>query len=190
VIAAVYVVFAVAVHLRLLDDFDVAVRHAVSPHDVWGPTQDRAARVVAALRPSHLAVPLFIVVAGLSLLRRSLRPIVVAALVGVPVVFVTLASKWAMAHADPGTVPVGHGSFPSGHTVTAITAIGVAVLLCRPGTRWGWVLPAAVGCVMGCAIVLAWVHPGTDVIGAGLLAAAALAGANAARLDEWAKAAR
>jgi undecaprenyl-diphosphatase len=181
-----YVLFAVAVHLRLLDDLDVAVRQAVGRSDVWGPTQVRAARVVSALRPTHVALPLLVVVTGLSILRRSLRPFVVSAIVGVLVVLVTLASKWAMAHADPGTVPVGHGSFPSGHTVSAVTAIGLAVLLCRPGTRWGWVLPASMGLVVGSAIVLAWVHPATDVIGAGLLAAAALAGATAARLDEWA----
>jgi len=185
-IAASYVLFAVAVHLRLLDDLDIAVRHAAAPDDVWGPTQVRAARVVTALRPTHLALPLLIIVAGLSVLRRSLRPFVVSAVVGVPVVVATLGTKWAMAHSDPGTVPVGHGSFPSGHTVSAITAVGVAVLLCRPGTRWGWALPAAVGCVMGSALVLAWVHPTTDVIGAALLAAAALSGATAAKLGEWA----
>jgi undecaprenyl-diphosphatase len=107
-------------------------------------------------------------------------------IVGLPVVTVALASKWVMAHWDPGTVPVGHGSFPSGHAVSAIVAVGVVVLLLRPGTRWGWLLPAVMGCVMGIALVLASVHPATDVIGAGLLAAAVLAGAAAARLGQWA----
>jgi membrane-associated phospholipid phosphatase len=47
-------------------------------------------------------------------------------------------------------------------------------------------LPAAMGGVMGSALVLAWVHPLSDVIGAGLLAAAALTAATAARLGQWA----
>lgn len=185
-LTAAYVLFAVAVHLRLLDSLDVAVANAVSPGDVWGQQQIRAARVVGALRPTHLALPLLLVVAAMSLVRRSLRPFAVMAVVGLPVVFVTLATKWAMAHSDPSTVPVGHGSFPSGHTVSAIIAFGVAVLLVRPGTRWGWLFPAAIGGVMGSALVLAWVHPATDVIGACLLTAAALTGATAARLGQWA----
>jgi membrane-associated phospholipid phosphatase len=43
-----------------------------------------------------------------------------------------------------------------------------------------------VGCLMGCALVLADIHPATDVIGAGLLAVAALASASAAGLGQWA----
>ena len=185
-LAATYVLFLVAVHLRLLDNLDVSVNHAASPGGVWGPKQIRAARVVRALQPTHLAVPLLLVVAAFSLLRRSLRPLGSMLVVGVPVVVATLGSKWAMAHWDPTPGPVAHGSFPSGHMVSAVTAVGVLVLLLRPGTRWGWMLPAAMGCVMGSALVLAWVHPVSDVLGAGLLAAAALTAATAARLGQWA----
>jgi membrane-associated phospholipid phosphatase len=185
-----YAVFAGAVHLRLLDGLDVAVRQVAIPGGIWGPTQIRANHVVDTLAPTHLAVPLLAVVLGLCLFRRSLRAFVVLALVGVPVVVVTLGSKWAMAHADPGTVPVGHGSFPSGHLVSIVLAFGVAVLLCRPGTRWGWLVPVAMGCLMGSALVLAAVHPATDVIGAGLLAAGALAAATTAGLGTWANATR
>lgn len=185
-LTACYGLFAVAVHLRLLDHLDVAVAKAVSPDDVWGLVQIRAARVVGALRPTHLVLPLLLVVSALSLARRSLRPFAVLAMVGIPVVVATLGTKWVMAHSDTSAGPVAHGSFPSGHTVSAVTAFGVVVLLLRPGTRWGWLLPAAVGCVMGGALILAWVHPASDVIGAGLLAAAALSGATAARLGQWA----
>jgi membrane-associated phospholipid phosphatase len=185
-LTASYVVFTVAVHLRLLDHLDVALRHVARPGDVWGPAQIRAARLVNALQPSHLALLLGLVVTALSLRRRSLRPLVVMAVIGLPVVIVTLGTKWAMAHLDPRTVPVGHGSYPSGHAVFTVTAFGVAVLLLVPGSWWGWLLPAAMGCVMGVALVLAQVHPVTDVIGAGLLAAAALTGAAAARLGQWA----
>ena len=185
-LTACYGLFAVAVHLRLLDNLDVAVRHLAHAGEVWGPAQIRASRVVNALEPTRLAVPLLLVVAAMSVLRRSLRPLVVMIVVGLPVVIVTLGSKWMMAHWDPSTVPVGHGSFPSGHAVSAIMAFGVVVLLLRPGTRWGWMLPVAMGCVMGTALILASVHPATDVIGAGLLAAAALTTATAARLGQWA----
>jgi membrane-associated phospholipid phosphatase len=185
-LTACYGLFAVAVHLRLFDDFDVAVRHAVHAGEVWGPTQIRANRVVDALRPTHLALPLLLVVAATSARRRTLRPFAVMMIVGFPVLIVTLGSKWVMAHWDPGTVPVGHGSFPSGHAVSVLTAFGVVVLLLRPGTRWGWMLPALMGCVMGVALVLASVHPATDVLGAGLLVAAVLTWATSARLGEWA----
>jgi membrane-associated phospholipid phosphatase len=185
-LAATYLLFLVAVHLRLLDHLDVTVNHAAGPGGIWGPRQIRAARVVRALQPTHLAWPLLLVVATFSLLRRSLRPFGSMAVVGLPVVVVTLGSKWAMAHWDTSPGPVAHGSFPSGHMVSAVTAVGVLVLLLRPGTRWGWMLPAAMGGVMGSALVLAWVHPLSDVIGAGLLAAAALTAATAARLGQWA----
>jgi undecaprenyl-diphosphatase len=185
-----YALFTVAVHLRLLDSLDVAVRHAARPGEVWGPEQIRAARLVNALQPTHLALLLGLVVTALSLQRRSLRPLGVMAVIGSAVVVVTLGTKWVMAHLDPGTVPVGHGSYPSGHAVFTVTAFGVAVLLLMPGSRWGWLIPAAMGAVMGVALVLAQVHPATDVMGAGLLAAAALASATAASLGRWASASR
>ena len=185
-VTACYVLFALGVHLRMLDALDMAVRSASRPGDVWGPLQIRAAQVVHGLQPARLALSLLLVVAILSLLRRSLRPFAVMAVVGVPVAIVTLGTKYVMAHSDPSTAPVGHGSFPSGHMVSVLIVFGLVVLLLRPRTRWGWLLPAVMGCVMGCALVLADIHPATDVIGAGLLAVAALAGANAARLGQWA----
>jgi membrane-associated phospholipid phosphatase len=186
VLFVAYALFAAAVHLRLLDGLDLAVRHSAHDGAVWGPTQVRAAGVVDALDPTHVALWLLLFVAATSALRRSLRPFLLMILVALPVVVVTLGSKWVMAHWDPGTVPVGHGSFPSGHAASTLMAFGVVVLLVRPGTRWGWSLPAVMGGAMGVALILAWVHPATDVIGAGLLVAAVLAWAAAARLGQWA----
>jgi membrane-associated phospholipid phosphatase len=131
-------------------------------------------------------LPLVLFVAALSLTRRSVRPVCAMAVVCAPVILATFGSKWAMAYWDTSTSPVAHGSFPSGHTVSVVLASGVVVLLLRPGTAWGWVLPAVMGCVMGSALVLASVHPVTDVLGAGLLAAAALTWAVPAALGEWA----
>jgi membrane-associated phospholipid phosphatase len=185
-VIACYALFALGVHLRMLDALDMAVRSASRPGDVWGPLQIRAAQVVHGLQPARLALPLLLLVAVLSLFRRSLRPLAVMAVVGVPVAIVTLGTKYVMAHSDPSTTPVGHGSFPSGHMVSIIIVFGLVVLLLRPRTRWGWMLPAVVGSLMGCALVLAAVHPATDVMGAGLLAVAALASARAAGLGQWA----
>jgi membrane-associated phospholipid phosphatase len=186
-LTACYLAFALGVHVRLLDSLDMAVRRAAGTGEVWGLLPVRAARVVHWLQPAHLAAPLLLLVAVLSLTRCSLRPFVVTAAVGVPVIAVTVGTKWVMAHTETDATPVPHGSFPSGHTVAVIVVVGLAVLLLRPGTRWAWVLPALLGCVIGSALILAWVHPATDVIGAVLLAAAALTGAQAAGLGEWAR---
>jgi membrane-associated phospholipid phosphatase len=185
-VTACYVLFALGVHLRMLDAVDLAVRGVYGPVEVWGPLETRADLVVKGLQPAHLALPLLLVVTVLSLLRRSLRPVAVMGVVGGLAIFVTLGSKWAMAHSEGSPMPVAHGSFPSGHTVSVIVAFGLAVLLLRPGTHWGWLLPALMGSLMGWAIVVAAVHPATDVLGAGLLGLAVLGSARAAGLGQWA----
>jgi len=185
-VAACYALLTLAVHLRWLDPLDIAVRSATHAGEVWGPRQIRAAHVVRALQPAHLAVPLLLITAVVSLLRRSLRALAVMAVVGGLAIFVTLGTKWVMAHSEGNQMPVAHGSFPSGHTVSVIVAFGLAVLLLRPGTHWGWLLPAFMGSFMGWAIVVAVVHPATDVIGAGLLGIAVLGSARAAGLGQWA----
>ena len=48
-VAACYALFTLAVHLRMLDFLDIAVRSAARAGDVWGPLQIRAARVVQGL---------------------------------------------------------------------------------------------------------------------------------------------
>jgi membrane-associated phospholipid phosphatase len=179
-----YVLFAVAVHLRLLDGLDLAVREAARTREEWGPQQMRAARIAGALRPAHVVLPLGLVVAVLSVLRRSLRPFVVVAIVGIPVVLATVATKWLMRRWDPRILPVGHGSFPSGHVVAVIMAFGLVVLLVRPQTRWGWAVPVVMGCIIGWALIVARIHPATDVLGAGLFAGAALSAAKAAGVGQ------
>lgn len=185
-----YVGFAVAVHFRLLDSLDLAVRRTARPGNMWGPRQIRAARVVDALQPTRFLYLLALLVGTLSLFRRSLRPLLAAAAVGLPVIIVTAATKFLMEHSDPSIFPVGHGGFPSGHTITVIVVFGVAVLLFRPHTRWGWTIPAATGAVTASALILADIHPATDVVGAGLLAATALNGAATVGLGAWASAQR
>jgi undecaprenyl-diphosphatase len=190
VVGACYALFTLAVHLRMLDFLDVAVRSAAHAGQVWGPVQIRAARIVHGLQPVHLVVPLVLVVVVLSLVRRSLRPLAVTAVVGGLVMIVTLGTKWLMAHTETTAKPIAHGSFPSGHAVTIIVVFGIVVLLLRPRTRWGWMLPAVTGCLMGWALVVASVHPTTDVVGAILLAVAALGAARAAGLGQWASSRR
>lgn len=184
--ACCYLLFTVAVHLRMLDTLDLAFRHAFHVGEVWGIGQTRAARVVNDLAPNRLALALVICTAILSLARRTARPIVVVAVVGAATVMVTEATKWIMAHSDPGAPPVAHGSFPSGHEVTVIVVFGLLVLLFRPDTRWGWIFPGFMAVVAGSVLILAWVHPVTDVLGGALLAIAALTCAPAAGLGQWA----
>jgi hypothetical protein len=138
-----YALLTLAVHLRILDALDIAVRSASRPGDVWGPVQIRAARIVHWLQPVHLAAPLLLVVAVLSMLRRSLRPFAVMAVVGGLVIIVALGTKWVMAHTETDATPVAHGSFPSGHVVSVIIVFGLVVLLFRPCTRWAWMVPAS-----------------------------------------------
>jgi membrane-associated phospholipid phosphatase len=185
-IAACYVGFAVTVHLRMLDGLDIAVRRASYPGDQWGSLQLDAARFARMFRPTHLVLPLLLLVAAVSAFRRSLRPFVVLAVFAAPVAVATAGTKFVMRRWDSGIYPVGHGSFPSGHTVAMTAAFGLAVLLVRPGTRWGWLVPIVMGAAMGSALIIAPTHPTTDVIGAGLLVTAALTAATAADLGHWA----
>ena len=112
VITSCYVLFTLAVHLRMLDSLDIAVRSATHAGEVWGPVQIRAARVVHWLQPAHVALPLVLFVAVLSVVRRSLRPFAVMAVVGVPVIIVTLGTKWVMAHWDPDSNASRPRQFP------------------------------------------------------------------------------
>jgi membrane-associated phospholipid phosphatase len=123
VVAACYALFTLAVHLRLLDFLDLAVRSAAHAGQVWGPVQIRAARIVHGLQPAHLVVPLVLVVVVLSLVRRSLRPLAVMAVVGGLVIIVTLGTKWLMAHTETTATPVAHGSFPSGHASASSSSL-------------------------------------------------------------------
>src|SRR5215475_3393143 len=74
-VAVCYALFTLAVHLRLFDFLDIAVRSVLHTGEVWGPAQIRAARLVHGLQPAHLVAPLVLVVAVLCLVRRSLRPL-------------------------------------------------------------------------------------------------------------------
>lgn len=170
-----YLAWAVAVHLRLLDGLDKGVRGAARPDGAWGPQQVDAARVVDWLAPAHLAWPLSLGFVAVAALRRSLRPVATVAAAVVPLIVVMLATKYVMAHWEQGPAPVSHGGFPSGHLVGVVAVFSAPALLSRPRNRWLWTLPALLGLVMGTALILADVHPATDVIGAGLLAVAVLA---------------
>ena len=185
-LAAGYVVFGLAVHLRVLDSFDVAVRHRARPGGWWGPEQIEASRAVSALTPLRFALLLLLVVVAVSLARSSLRPLGLAGLVGGFAIAATVSTKWVMAHADTGRTPVAHDAFPSGHVVSATMGVGLAVLLLRPAPRWSWSLAVLAGAVVGTALVFADVHPATDVLGGGLLAGATLTAAAAAGLGPWA----
>ena len=87
-------------------------------------------------------------------------------------------------------VPFGaaacYALFASAVHLRLLDALDLAVReAARPDDVWGWVLPGLTGALMGSALLLAGVHPVTDVIGAGLLAVAVLTTARAAGVGEW-----
>jgi hypothetical protein len=126
--AVCYGLSTLAVHLGMLDSLDIAVRGVYGPVEVRGPVETRAELVVKGLQPTHLAVPLLLVVAVVSLLRRSLRPFAVLVVVGGLVIFVTLGTKWVMARTEANSMPVGHGSSPPG--IWSASSLSSALLCC------------------------------------------------------------
>jgi membrane-associated phospholipid phosphatase len=185
VTAAGFAVLAIAVRLGLTDSWDVALRDRARPNDVWGPRQQQADHVVEALRPEVVAPVLAVVVLLLCLVRRSFRPAGFALGLGLLAAALTLGAKIAVNRPDPnGTVHRHVGSFPSGHTATIMVALGIAVFLFRSQARWWhWLLPALAGALMGTCLAIETAHWVTDVLGAGLLATAVLALAQATGAD-------
>jgi membrane-associated phospholipid phosphatase len=67
-------------------------------------------------------------------------------------------------------------SFPSGHMIGVIVALGIVVMLAQPPVgRWAWLIPALAGGVMGASLLLQAAHWSADIVGGSLLAAGALA---------------
>ncbi len=171
---AAFVVLSTLVRFGALDGFDARVRAWVRPGDVWGDPQIRADYVVEGLRPPVLVTALALLVVVVAVRQRSVRPLVVAALVAITAGVLTAAAQWVVARPDPhGVVHRYGGSYPSGHTLTAVVGLALAAHLLRPASR---VLPisAAVGAavVMGGALVVQVTHWAGDVLGGCLLAAA------------------
>ncbi|MGH8823077.1 MAG: phosphatase PAP2 family protein [Jiangellaceae bacterium] len=176
-----------SVHLGLLDTFDSIIREWARPDDVWGTAQLRADYVVEGLRPPVLAGLLAAFTVAFCVIRRSLRPAMFVGGVWLMTAALTVAAKMAVGRPDThGTVDDYGGSFPSGHTISVIVCLGLAVLVAQPRVgRWVWLVPALGGALMGASLLVQAAHWSTDVAGGGLLATGVLAAVSAPGWRRW-----
>lgn len=186
--AGAFTATAVIVHLGLLDSVDSIIRQWARPDDVWGTAQVRADYVVEGLRPPVLAILLAAFTVALCVVRRSFRPAIFVGGVWLVAATLTVATKMAVGRPDThGAVERFGGSFPSGHTISIMVCLGLAVLVAQSRMRrWVWLIPALGGCLMGVSLVVQAAHWSTDVVGGALLAASVLTAASACRWHEWA----
>jgi len=182
-----FIGLAAVVRLGLLDTLDSTMREWARPRDVWGPTQWRADYVVEGFRPAVLAGSLAVLTLVFCIVRRSIRPLALVVGASLLTVTLTLLAKLAVGRPDTHEVVDSHGgSFPSGHTISAVVCLGLAVVIAWPAPRrWLWLAPALAGGVMGAALMVQAAHWATDIVGGGLLAAAVLATVSAVGRNGW-----
>jgi len=173
----VFVVLTGWVALGVSQPLDRWVFVWARPDDEWALGQVRWASVVEALRPPVAATAVSFVAAVVCVAHRSLRPALVTAGTMAMAAAGTLLVKVALARPDPHGTGTGHGgSFPSGHTVGVVLAVGLTVHLLAPGARrWRSLGAAAAGGLMGTALVVIGAHWVTDVAGGLVLGFAVLA---------------
>jgi membrane-associated phospholipid phosphatase len=183
-----FMALAISVHLGFLNTFDAIVRQWARPDDVWGAAQLQADIVVEGLRPPIVAALLVAFTAVCCVKGRSLRPAAFVGIVSVVTVALTVMTKIAVGRPDPhGLIGSTGGSFPSGHMITLIVSLGLAMLLVvwpRAG-RWVWLVPALGGGLMGVCLLLQAAHWLTDLVGGSLLAAVVLSVATASGWTRW-----
>ena len=183
VLGGAFLILTVLVALHATQSLDEWVRDYFRPGDTWGPPQRRADRVVEGLRPTVVAPVLLLVAVATSIGRRSWRPAVFALLVGGSAIVVTEATKLLLGRPDPHHQTLPHsGSFPSGHTVTILVALGGALLLLRSTRWWQWLVVAVLGGAMGLALIVEGAHWLTDVVGGVLVSAFVLVAASTSPL--------
>ena len=184
---AAFGALAFCVFTGLTDHFDITVLELARPHDAWGPAQIRADHLVQAMQPAVALSVQLVVATILSVHHRSARPLVLAVLVDVGVTLAVVVVKALGGRPDPHASVEHGGSFPSGHTVSAVVCAGLVLLLLRPRPRAGlWLVPAGLGAVMAAALVVEGAHWTTDVLGGAALGAAALAAVVATGAASWA----
>jgi membrane-associated phospholipid phosphatase len=178
--AVAFTALAVVVHLGLLDGLDSIVRNWARPDDIWGAAQLRADLVVEGLRPEVVAVLLAAFTLAYCAKSRSLKPAAFAGSVCVATAALTVASKIIVDRLDPHAV-IGSdgGSFPSGHVIGVVVALGLVVMMVQSRTpRWKWLIPAFGGALMAACLLLQAAHWFTDIVAGALLATAILAAAS------------
>lgn len=169
-------VLTLLVLVGVTQPIDDQLRWYFRPDDVWGARQWRADYVVEGLRPSYMLLLVCAVTTAVCAHRRSWRPLMVSASALLGGVVMLLGLKQLVGRPDPHG-DVYSGSFPSGHTMTAMLVVGVCLLLLSGARAALWVLTAslAIGLVMGYALLLQAAHWASDIVGGLLVALATLA---------------
>ncbi len=137
-----------------------------------GPTAP--AHILVDLGNVRFAIPILLAIAGYAAFRRrSLRPLLTA-VTGVVLVFaIVVPAKIAIGRPNPGHLQLRPGellgAFPSGHTTTACVCYVLAALLLtpdpgRPARRIALSTAAALGALVGAAMIWCDLHWFTDVI--------------------------
>jgi membrane-associated phospholipid phosphatase len=167
-----FLVLAGIVKAGVTDGLDHSLRQVFRPDDVWGTWQLIFGNVVDGFAPP-VALGLLALAGIIAAVRRkSARPLGYVAVLAVVAVLITQVSKAILQRPDPhGHVGTFSGSFPSGHMVVLLIALGgAALVLRRHPPQWGWWLVAVVELTMGLSLLVLSMHWSTDVIGGGLLA--------------------
>jgi hypothetical protein len=170
------VILTLLVLVGATQPIDDQLRQLFRPDDVWGPRQWRADHVVEGLRPSHMLVLICAVTAAVCAQRRSWGPLLVSASALLGGVGMVLGLKELVGRPDPHGDVIS-GSFPSGHTMAVMLAVGVCMLLLLGARAAPWVLTTSLvtGIVMGYALLLQGAHWASDILGGLLVALATLA---------------
>jgi membrane-associated phospholipid phosphatase len=155
---------------------DIAVRNRFLTASTSTALLRAADRFIDDARPSHTGLVLVVASLGVAIGRRSWRPLAYAGLIGALAAAPAELLKLTWERPNPlGLVPTHDGSYPSGHTLTILVALGGSLLLLRPRTRWWqWLIVAAAGIAMAVAMLLVSGHWITDLAGSALLAVAVL----------------
>jgi membrane-associated phospholipid phosphatase len=160
----------------VVQPLDVRLRWLFRPHDVWGPTQWNADLVVEGLRPSHMLLLVCCVTVLVGLTRRAWAPILVGTAALLPAVIAVTGIQKLVSRPDPHD-GVASASYPSGHTMSIMIAVGLSILLLAGTRAAAWALGGAAmaGLAMGYALLVQAAHWASDVLGGALIAVTVLA---------------
>jgi membrane-associated phospholipid phosphatase len=138
------------------------------------------ARLLVELGNNQAALPVLAVCAVIAARwRRSLRPLIAAAIAVAMLLGTVIPAKILIGRAGPGLPPVPEGAmgvFPSGHTSTSAVCLGLAALLVAPHlpavARQAVLVAAATLCfLVGAALIWCDLHWFTDVVAGWALSA-------------------